>query len=158
MEEKRQYQTFKGYEFCISKCFSDPSVYELVVVKLNKDFIEENFIEHEEFEEFNDLKKYLILHYDLEIFEKDFKVEVVANEHFLEDEMNKKVNVKLSLREIRAIAIILYLYETIGKNILLFLQLNSDLYENKKDYQEFLKEDFLENIQDKLMKAKQGEK
>ena len=72
--------------------------------------------------------------------------------------MNKKVNVKLSLREIRAIAFILYLYETIGKNILLFLQLNSDLYENKKDYQEFLKEDFLENIQDKLMKAKQGEK
>ena len=71
---------------------------------------------------------------------------------------NKKVNVKLSLREIRAIAFILYLYETIGKNILLFLQLNSDLYENKKDYQEFLKEDFLENIQDKLMKAKQGEK
>ena len=71
--EKRQYHTFKGYEFCISKCFSDPSVYELVVVKLNNDFIEENFIEHEEFDNFNDLHKYLILHYDLVIFEKDFK-------------------------------------------------------------------------------------
>ena len=72
-EELRQYQTFKGYEFCISKCFSDPSVYELVVVKLNDDFIEENFIEHEEFNNFNELHKYLILHYDLIIFEKDFK-------------------------------------------------------------------------------------
>jgi len=73
LEEVRLYQTFKKYEFCISKCFCDPTVYELVVVKLNDDFIEKNFIEHEEFEEFNELKRYLILHYDLEIFEKDFR-------------------------------------------------------------------------------------
>ena len=74
LEEVRLYQTFKKYRFCISKCFYDPTVYELVVVKLNDDFIEKNFIEHEEFEEFNELKRYLILHYDLEIFEKDFKI------------------------------------------------------------------------------------
>ena len=73
LEELRQYQTFKGYEFCISKCFCDPVVYELVIVKLNDDFVEQNFIEHEEFDNFNDLHKYLILHYDLIIFEKDFK-------------------------------------------------------------------------------------
>tara|TARA_R100001082_G_C4311654_1_gene136999 strand:+ start:305 stop:550 length:246 start_codon:yes stop_codon:yes gene_type:complete len=73
MEEKRQYKKTNNYQFCISKCFNDPSVYELVVVKLNDDFIEENFVEHEEFDSFCDLHKYLILHYDLIIFEKDFK-------------------------------------------------------------------------------------
>jgi hypothetical protein len=75
---------------------------------------------------------------------------------------DKKVNIELSLKEIRAIAFILYFYEKIGielKDFLrIYLEINSDLLENKKDYQEFLKGDFLENIQDKLMVAKQGEK
>ena len=33
LEELRQYKKTNNYEFCISKCFCDPTVYELVIVK-----------------------------------------------------------------------------------------------------------------------------